>query len=105
MPRRNSFAGNTLAANDARQKRPDLKLYLLQDHQTDDSGREDGRITRAGAPTATEPAGMSRVTTLFAPITAPSPIDIPRQIITPRPIHTFSPIVIGEIRNPSSRTD
>src|SRR5262249_5501240 len=42
-------------------------------------------ITRAGAPHAIAPSGMSRVTTAPAPITAPFPMRTPSNTITPTP--------------------
>ena len=52
-------------------------------------------MTRAGFPAAKTSEGMSRVTTLPAPMTARSPIVTPGQMITPPPTHTSEPIVIG----------
>ena len=49
------------------------------------------RITRAGFPTATESAGMSRVTTAPAPMTERSPMATPGQTITPPPNQQSSP--------------
>ena len=43
-------------------------------------------MTRHGLPAANTPAGMSRVTTLPAPITARSPMVTPGQMTTPPPI-------------------
>ena len=40
-------------------------------------------------------AGISRVTTLPAPITVLSPITTPARIVEPAPIHTLLPIVMG----------
>ena len=53
------------------------------------------RITRQGTPAAITPAGISRVTTLPAPITLPSPIVTPPQTVTLEASHTLSPIVMG----------
>src|SRR6266702_1542470 len=44
------------------------------------------RITRAGLPATTAPAGTSLVTTLPAPIVAPSPIVTPQRIVALEPI-------------------
>ena len=44
-----------------------------------------GRMTRQGTPAAKLFAGMSRVTTLPAPITQPSPTVTPGQTVTPAP--------------------
>lgn len=49
-------------------------------------------ITFAGAPTAIAYGGMSFVTTLPAPIIAPSPIVKPLKIITSAPSQTSFPI-------------
>lgn len=49
-------------------------------------------ITFAGAPTAIAYGGMSFVTTLPAPIIAPSPIVKPLKIITSAPSQTSLPI-------------
>ena len=46
------------------------------------------RIMRAGTPAARAPAGISRVTTLPAPITAPSPMETPLRIMEFIPIQT-----------------
>jgi serine/threonine protein kinase len=53
------------------------------------------RMTRQGLPTATTRGGMSRVTTLPAPITDSAPIVTPGRTMTPPPSQTSSPIVIG----------
>ena len=53
------------------------------------------RSTRQGLPTASTPAGTSRVTTLPAPTTARSPTLTPGHTITPPPSHAPSPIAIG----------
>lgn len=50
-------------------------------------------MTRAGHPTAIAKAGISWVTTAFAPITAPLPIETPANIFAPDPIQQSSPIV------------
>ena len=52
--------------------------------------------TRQGFPTASTPAGMSRVTTLPAPMVVSSPMVTPGQMIAPPPIHTRLPMVIGD---------
>src|SRR5690606_14661160 len=59
------------------------------------TGAHRERTTLAGLPTATTPAGRSRLTTAPAPTTVSSPIVIPGSTITPPPSHTFAPIVIG----------
>src|SRR5262245_23889220 len=46
------------------------------------------RITRQGLPAANTPSGMSRVTTLPAPMTDRDPTFTPGQRITPPPTHT-----------------
>ena len=51
--------------------------------------------TRAGTPTATQPAGMSSETTAPAPITAPSPMVTPGRMVTLPPIHTSLQMVTG----------
>ena len=51
------------------------------------------RITRQGLPAATDRAGMSRVTTLPAPMTLPSPMCTPGITTQLPPIHTLSPMV------------
>src|SRR5581483_5185184 len=53
------------------------------------------RMTRAGTPPATTPAGRSRATTPPAPTTVSSPIVTPGQTITPPPSQTLSPRTIG----------
>ena len=57
-----------------------------------------GRMTRHGLPKAMTPAGMSRVTTLPAPITVPSPIVTPCMTTQLPPIQTLSPMVTGSER-------
>ena len=52
-------------------------------------------ITRQGFPTATQSAGMERVTTLPAPMTLLRPIVTPGKIMAPPPIHTLSSIFMG----------
>jgi len=52
-------------------------------------------ITLAGTPAAIAKSGMSLLTTLLAPITAPSPMVTPGRMQLPRPIHTSRPIIIG----------
>jgi hypothetical protein len=54
-----------------------------------------GRTTRQGFPAARTFGGMSRVTTLPAPIVELSRMVTPGQTMTPPPIHTLSPIVTG----------
>ena len=56
------------------------------------------RKTRQGDPTAITPAGMSRVTTLPAPITALSPIVTPCITTVLPPIQTLLPMVMGRER-------
>src|SRR5262249_19505121 len=51
-------------------------------------------ITCAGFPTATAPAGTSRVTTAPAPITAPAPMCTPSSTITLLPSQQPSPTVM-----------
>ena len=53
------------------------------------------RITRQGLPTASEFGGISRVTTLPAPITQPSPIVTPPQTVTFPASQQLFPILIG----------
>ena len=53
-----------------------------------------GRTTLHGTPAANTFGGMSRVTTLPAPITLPSPIVTPPQIVTLPEIQQLSPMVI-----------
>ena len=61
-------------------------------------------ITRHGFPAANTPAGMSRVTTLPAPMTLSEPMVTPPITRTPAPNHTLSPTVIGlKICQPSRR--
>src|SRR5687768_12216829 len=66
-----------------------------------EAGHGDGRDqraerrTRQGLPTAMTPAGMSRVTTLPAPMVVSSPMVTPGQRIAPPPIHTLLPMVTG----------
>ena len=52
-------------------------------------------MTRHGLPAAKTPVGMSRVTTLPAPMTVRSPMVTPGQMIAPPPTHTSAPIVTG----------
>ena len=54
-----------------------------------------GRITRQGLPAANTACGMSRVTTLPAPITARDPMRTPGRMMAPPPIHTSEPISTG----------
>ena len=60
-----------------------------------------GRSTLQGLPAATTPAGISRVTTLPAPMTLPSPMDTPPQTVTFAPSQTFSPSVMGWAPSPA----
>lgn len=53
------------------------------------------RITFAGTPAATVYGGMSRVTTLPAPMTAPSPIVTPFRTTTSAPSQQSRPIQTG----------
>ena len=53
------------------------------------------RITRQGLPAAKTPSGMSRVTTLPAPITALCPIRTPGKMIAPPPTQTSDPKLAG----------
>ena len=53
------------------------------------------RIIRQGFPAAKTLSGMSRVTTLPAPITLRLPMRTPGQTMAPPPIHTSSPISMG----------
>ena len=53
------------------------------------------RITRQGTPAASELGGRSRVTTLPAPTTQPSPIVTPPQTTTFAPSQTSLPMVTG----------
>lgn len=63
-----------------------------------------GRIGRQGTPAATTPAGMSRVTTLPAPMTEPFPMVTPPQTTALAPIHTSSSRVMGlEVLMPDER--
>ena len=61
------------------------------------------RSTLAGDPTATTPAGRSRVTTAPAPTTVFSPIVTPGHTIAPPPSQTLSAIVIGSAASQPSR--
>ena len=54
-----------------------------------------GRRTRQGLPTATLLAGMSRVTTLPAPMTQLSPMVTPGKTVQLPPNQTLLPTVIG----------
>src|SRR5439155_24912306 len=56
-----------------------------------------GFKTVAGAPAAIEPAGMSWVTTLFAPMTQRLPIVTPLVTTTFTPHQTLSPIRVGPL--------
>ena len=61
--------------------------------------------TRQGLPTAIQSAGISRVTTEPAPITALSPMVTPGKTVTLAPSHTFSPMVIGlSLKPPCKRS-
>ena len=53
------------------------------------------RTTRQGVPIATTPSGMSRVTTLPAPMMESSPTETPGNTIAAAPIQTFDPIENG----------
>ena len=53
------------------------------------------RRTRQGDPTAITPAGMSRVTTLPAPITVLSPIVTPGSMVVPAPIQQLRQMCTG----------
>ena len=57
------------------------------------------RSTFAGTPAATVRAGTSRVTTLLAPMTAPSPMVTPGRTTTLWPSHAPRPMVTGAIRS------
>jgi hypothetical protein len=60
------------------------------------------RTTRAGAPTATEYGGRSRLTTAFAATTHPRPIVVPRSTVALVPSHTSGPIRTGDLTMPWS---
>ena len=63
------------------------------------------RRTRQGFPAATTPGGMSRVTTLPAPIVVPAPIVTPGQTIAPPPSYTSAPMLTGAASSrPERRT-
>ena len=53
------------------------------------------RVVRHGEPSATEFAGISRTTTLPAPMTECSPMRTPPRMIDPAPTHTPSSMTIG----------
>ena len=53
------------------------------------------RTTRQGLPTAITLGGMSRLTTLPAPITEPEPMVTPGSTVTFPPNHTLSPTAMG----------
>ena len=55
-------------------------------------------IILAGFPATIQYEGTSFVTTLFAPITAPSPIVRPGNIVTLSPTQTFFPIITGILK-------
>lgn len=54
-------------------------------------------MTLAGLPTATQRAGILRVTTLPAPMVVPLPISTPGNMMAPPPIHTLEPILTGRV--------
>ena len=62
---------------------------------TQPSGRSSCLMTLAGRPAANTPAGMSFVTTEFAPITDPSPMVTPGITQTFRQSQTLFPITTG----------
>jgi hypothetical protein len=61
------------------------------------------RTTRQGVPIATTPSGMSRVTTLPAPMIESSPTETPGNTIAAAPIQTFDPIETGRASSRRSR--
>src|SRR4029453_3220772 len=52
-------------------------------------------MTGGGLPAAITSEGISRVTTLPAPMTDRSPMVTPGQMMAPPPTHTSEPMVIG----------
>ena len=72
-------------------ERPDAGLLV----QEEDAHQRRDRIGLAGLPTATENGSRSRVTTLPAPTTQPSPICTPGRITQPMPTHELRPIRTG----------
>ena len=62
------------------------------------------RMTRQGLPAAKTPSGMSRVTTLPAPMTEREPIWTPGQMMAPPPTQTSEPISMG-LANSGYRPD
>src|SRR5258706_9412633 len=72
-----------------------LPLHFSAKHVLREPRNHNGRITRAGLPTAITLAGKSLVTTAPAPTTVFSPMLIPGRMIAPPPSQTLSPIVIG----------
>ena len=60
-----------------------------------------GSRIRAGTPTASLPAGTSRVTTAPAPVRAPSPMSRGATIIVSTPMNAPSPIVVRCLAEPS----
>ncbi len=85
-----------------REKTNFVRMIFARRRYSVSSCRVSVRITRAGFPTATESAGMSRVTTAPAPMTERSPIVTPGHTITPPPSQQWSPTVIGRPRFESS---
>ena len=65
------------------------------------AGLRRGSRIRAGTPTASLPAGTSRVTTAPAPVRAPSPTSTGATSIVSTPMNAPSPIVVGCLRVPS----
>ena len=53
------------------------------------------RTTLQGFPTASTRAGMSRTTTLPAPMVVSSPMVTPGQMMAPPPIQTLCPMRMG----------
>lgn len=66
------------------------------------SASVNGRITRHGLPAAKTFSGISRVTTLPAPIMEPDPMETPGLTMTPAPNQTSLPTVTGNSLSHSS---
>src|SRR5262249_37953509 len=59
---------------------------------------QSGLTASAGTPAPRTPGGMSRLTTLPAPITDPAPMVTPLSTVTRAPIQTRSPTTMGRGR-------
>jgi hypothetical protein len=87
-----SLKASSTTHREGMNRRRIIAIAIVSDKNLTDKSHQAGLCTRAGLPKTVAPAGTSRVTTLPAPMSAPSPILIPGRMIAPPPVQTFPPI-------------